>query len=107
MRSRHNRVPGAALLGRHVSIAFRRSVRSRPEQSVIGIHKRESPLPFGVQCVPDMKLPKVTEVVRNESPLPFGVQCVPDRLKAQNTLSQGHASPLPFGVQCVPDYDKG
>jgi len=38
-----------------------------------------------------------------ESPLPFGVQCVPDNDQEGREYRDMIKSPLPFGVQCVPD----
>ena len=88
-----------------VSIAFRRSVRSRPERKLWVVDLASpSPLPFGVQCVPDTMTGPHKAKAGVTSPLPFGVQCVPDSAAQPSTGSDSPPSPLPFGVQCVPDH---
>jgi len=65
-----------------------------------------SPLPFGVQCVPDRRDTGTLDGVPVSSPLPFGVQCVPDPGIPPGGGLVGIVSPLPFGVQCVPDSEE-
>jgi len=112
-----------------VSIAFRRSVRSRPggadwqrKGCQIRLHCLSAfsafPTPdFGRDLCKDsgrlhclsafsaFPTPLWTSFVNRltPSPLPFGVQCVPDPLGERGKRSSKPKSPLPFGVQCVPD----
>ncbi len=115
-----------------VSIAFRRSPRSRRGRGAERPGERLwSPLPFGVHRVPDPSIKGYLPPLVM-SPLPFGVHRVPDTAKAREfiarlnclhclsaftafptgsmygrTQSRVSGSPLPFGVHRVPDRTCG
>jgi len=74
--------------------------RPSPDPAILGAG---SPLPFGVQCVPDCHL------TPNASWPTRGLHCLsafsafPTRRPTAVTWRLLQRSPLPFGVQCVPD----
>jgi len=91
-------------VGDAVSIAFRRSVRSRPRRRIAWPRPGPtgSPLPFGVQCVPDLEYVGLAERVTPGLHCLSAFSAFPTMEKADKAIVDT-ASPLPFGVQCVPD----
>ena len=130
MRSRHYTPEELRRRTERVSIAFRRSVRSRLlGAQYIRLLEKRSPLPFGVQCVPDPMLTRRMMSTRSQclhclsaftafptgarrrtsSPQRRCLHCLsafsafPTAIYGQTGVGRHLKSPLPFGVQCVPD----